>query len=301
MERQPRLAGTHRQECRPGNARSRCLLYSRPGAQEVSTPAAPGTAATQPIHLEPAAPPSTPAAPGTAVIGPGEAPAAPPCAAGPPLIEPDVQVVRFQGPPGLTVDVLAPAPSPVPAGDGGGIITVGLKRGVAYRLKLSGIPERPGRELYPVIEIVGHLHRPEGIDPGKYPIRVVFSQEDLDDNVDKSRLVTKIIYLEDPDQAIPFHLPKDQVPVLTLNAAEPPLRVAQALGRPVAIVRMGVRKPTIEEIQAGPGGDVGLDWAASIGSGPCPFVCSSSAKCGQPSGPVCTAPPPKQNNRHPAR
>ncbi len=93
-----------------------------------------------------------------------------------------MQVVRFQGPPGLTVEVLSPAPEPVPTGDGGGIITVGLKRGVGYRLKVSGIPERPGRELYPVIELVGHLHRPQGIDPAKYPIRVVFNQDDLNDD-----------------------------------------------------------------------------------------------------------------------
>ena len=82
---------------------------------------------------------------------------------------------------------------------------------------------------------------------------------------------------------------------MTLSPTEPPLRVAQALGRPVAIVRMGVRKPTIEEIQAGPGGDVGLDWAASIGSGPCPFLTQGGAKCTLPCGPVCTpAPSPKQ-------
>ena len=94
-------------------------------------------------------------------------------------------------------------------------------------------------ELYPVVEIVGHLHRPEAIDPGKYPIRIVFTQDDMDDAVDRGRLVTKVIYLEDPDQAIPFKLPKDQVSVLTLNPTEPPLRVATALGRPVAIVRLG--------------------------------------------------------------
>jgi uncharacterized repeat protein (TIGR01451 family) len=248
------------------------------------------------IRIEPASPPAAGSmpAPGTAVVGPGDgvqgvAPA------GAPLIEPDVQVVRFQGPPGLTVEVLAPEPSPVPAGDGAGIITVGLRRGVAYRLRLGNIPERPGRELYPVIEVVGHLHRPAGIDPGKYPIRVIFNQDDLDDTVDRSRLVTKIIYLEDPDQAIPFRMPKDQVPVLTLSPIEPPLTVARALGRPVAIVRMGVRQPTVEEIQAGLGGDVGLDWAASIGSGPCPFLTSGGTKCGLPCGPVCTAPAsPKQ-------
>jgi uncharacterized repeat protein (TIGR01451 family) len=244
------------------------------------------------VRLEPASPPGSGSipAPGAAVAGPGGviqgvAPA------GAPLIEPDVQVVRFQGPPGLIVEVVAPEPSPVPAGDGAGIITVGLRRGVAYRLRISSIPERPGRELYPVIELVGHLHRPATIDPGKYPIRVIFNQDDLDDTLDRSRLVTKIIYLEDPDQAIPFRMPKDQVPVLTLGPTEPPLTVARALGRPVAIVRLGVRQPTVEEIQAGLGGDVGLDWAASIGSGPCPFMNSGGAKCGLPCGPVCTAPP----------
>ena len=213
----------------------------------------------------------TGAAPGAAVVGAGAVDAAAP-PAGAAGLEPDVQVVRFQGPRGLVVDVLAPQPVPVPTGDGGGIITVGLKRGVGYRLRITNIPERPGAELFPVIEVVGHLHRPEGVDPGKYPIRVVFNQDDLEDTVDRSRLVTKVIYLEDPDQAIPFRMAKDQVPVLTLNPTEPPLRVASALGRPVAIVRLGARQPTGEEIQAGAAGDLGLDWAANIGSGPCPFL-----------------------------
>ncbi len=271
-----------------------CGTAGAASAQEAIAPPAPAPAGV-PIHLEPGTAPAAAAA-GSAVVGPGETVPGPAMApSGMPVLEPDVQVVRFQGPPGLTVEVLAPTPSPVPAGDGGGIITVGLKRGVGYRLKIGGIADRPGRELYPVIELVGHLHRPEGVDAGKYPIRVVFNQEDLDDVGDKARLLTKIIYLEDPDQAIPFHLPKDQVPVLTISPSEPPLRVAQALGRPVAIVRMGVRKPTIDEIQAGQAGDLGLDWAASIGSGPCPFLNSSGAKCGLPCGPVCTpAPRPKQ-------
>ena len=162
-----------------------------------------------------------------------------------PVLEPDVQVVRFQGPPGLVVEVLAPTPVPVPVGDGGGIITVGLKRGVGYRLRVTGIPERPGAELYPVIEIVGHLHRPEGIDPGKYPIRVVFNQDDLDDAVDRGRLVTKVIYLEDPDQAIPFQ--HAQGPGLRSSRSTRPSRRCgspRRLGRPVAIVRMGGRRPT---------------------------------------------------------
>ena len=110
-------------------------------------PAAPGRATDSArAHRRPG---PRPAPAGTAVVGPGETapgPAvAPPgvpvpmAAPGMPVLEPDVQVVRFQGPPGLMVEVLAPTPSPVPSGDGGGIITVGLKRGVGYRLKLGGI------------------------------------------------------------------------------------------------------------------------------------------------------------------
>ncbi len=147
--------------------RGLCHRDRRPG------PAGPGRARPRRADGSRAAAPlvhSTPGAPGTAAIGPGAT--APPSA---PALEPDIQVVRFQGPPGLTVEVLAPAPDPVPAGDGGGILTVGLKRGVGYRLRVSNIPERPGVALFPVIEVVGHLHRPPDIDPAKYPIRVIFS------------------------------------------------------------------------------------------------------------------------------
>jgi uncharacterized repeat protein (TIGR01451 family) len=188
--------------------------------------------------------------------------------------------------------VLSPDPTPVPIGDGGGLITVGLKRGVGYRLRVTGIVERPFAELFPVIEVVGHLHRPDGIDPGKYPIRVVFLQDDLDDAVDRGRLVTKIVYLEDPDQAIPLKVPKDEIPVVTLSPAETPLRIASALGRPMAIVRIGGRRPTAEEIQGAIAGDIGLDWVESIGSKPCPFLCQSGARCQLPCGPICTYSPP---------
>ncbi len=199
-------------------------------AASASEPA-PGVVATMPV----AAADRVQITPGVEILG-GVAGAtvidSTPLKPGAVLIEPDVQIVRFQGPPGLVVEVLGPAPVPVPVGDGGGIITVGLKRGVGYRLHITGIVERPLAELFPVIEVVGHLHRPDAIEPGKYPIRVVFNQDDLDDAVDRARLVTKIVYLEDPDQAIPLRMAKDQVSVVTLSPAEPPLRVASGPGPP---------------------------------------------------------------------
>ena len=43
------------------------------------------------------------------------------------------------------------------------------ERGVGYRLRLSNITERPGVELFPVVEVVGHLHRPEGDQSSQIP------------------------------------------------------------------------------------------------------------------------------------
>lgn len=209
-----------------------------------------------------------------------------------PALAPNVQVVRFQGPRGLTVEVLAPSSAPVSAGDGGGITTVGLERGVGYRLRLSNITERPGAELFPVIEVVGHLHRPREIDPGKYPIRVIFSEEELWDVVDRGRLVTKVIYLEEPEQAIPIKLPKDQIPVVTINPSEEPLKVARALGRVIAIVRIGGRRPTGEEVNAGATGDLGLDAAAVTGTTHCPFTGTDGVPCQLPCDTQCATPPP---------
>jgi uncharacterized repeat protein (TIGR01451 family) len=228
----------------------------------------------------PAPAPAPAAQPATAVVGPGAAVEAP----GAPVLPADVQVVRFQGPEGLIVDVIGPGPEPAPAGDGHGITTLGLRVGVPYRLRVSNIPERPGVALFPVIEVVGHLHRPQGIDPGKYPIRVVFSLEDLYDTVDRGRLVTQVVYLEDPDQALPVAMPKDEIPVVSLGPAEDPLKVASALGRVMAIVRMGGRQPSPDEP---PFGVVGPG-----AGGPCPFIGPDGGRCPVACGPVCGTPPP---------
>jgi uncharacterized repeat protein (TIGR01451 family) len=199
-------------------------------------------------------------------------------------LPPDVQVVRFSGPEGLVVQVLGPQPEPVPIGDGRGLATVGLRVGVAYQLRVSNLPDRPGAELFPMIELVGHLHRPPGIDPAKYPIRVPFHPDDFDDAVTRGRLVTKVIYLEDPELALPLSLPKDEIPEATLSPVEDPLKVATALGRVVAVLRIGGRAPTPED----------LSGAAffPLGGGRCPFTVPEAGACALPCGPVCGTPPP---------
>jgi uncharacterized repeat protein (TIGR01451 family) len=213
--------------------------------------------------------------------------AAPTIAPAPPIAElpAEVQVVRFQGPAGMKIEVLGPSPEPVPAGDGQGLATFGFKVGLSYKLRVYDIPDRPGVELFPVVDMVGHLHKPKGIDPAKYPIRIVLRDDDIVDAAGRGLLITQVIYLEDPDQAVPIKLPKDEPPFVTLTPSEDPLKVARALGRVMAIVRIGGRMPTPEEL-AGPAG-VGL------GNVRCPFLNSSSeSPCPLPCGPVCGTPPP---------
>jgi uncharacterized repeat protein (TIGR01451 family) len=225
-----------------------------------------------------------PSAPGTAVIvdnPPTRLSAGAPAA---PSLPADVQVIRFQGPEGMTVEVVGPAPEAVPQGDGKGLATVGLKVGVGYKLRLANLPDRPGVELFPTIEIVGHLHRPAEIDPAKFPIRVVFGPEDITDAADRGRLVTQVVYLEDPEQALPLKLGKDEPASVTLGPAEEPLKVGAALGRVMAIVRIGGRRPTPGEL-TGPLGD-------GIARGGCPFSTVVGDRCALPCGPVVGTPPP---------
>jgi uncharacterized repeat protein (TIGR01451 family) len=236
-----------------------------------------------PMPVSPA--PTTAAEPvGTPISAP---PGAPMIAPAPPFaaVPNDVQIVRFQGPAGVKVEVLGPAPEPVSLGDGQGLATFGLKVGLSYKLRVYDLPDRPGVEIYPVVDMVGHMHRPAGIDPAKYPIRIALRLDDVEDVAGRGLLVTQVVYLEDPDQALPIKLGKDEPPVVTLSPSEQPFQVARALGRVMAIVRIGGRQPIPEEVN----GPAGLGLANT----PCPFTDpSGEGPCKLPCGPACGTPPP---------
>ena len=200
----------------------------------------------------------------------------PPAEVGPAPLPPSVQVVRIAGPEGLAVDVLGPSTEPVPVGDGRGAATLGMKVGTAYSLKLTGLPNRPDDALYPVVEVIGHLHRPDGVDPAKFPIRVNLEYEDIEAALN-GRLVTRVVYLEDPERAVPIATSKDETPTMTIGPAEDPLKVAMALGRVLAIIRLGTRVPGRDEANAGGG--------TGLAGGRCEWIGSTGTACGAPCGP----------------
>ena len=102
------------------------------------------------------------------------------------------------------------------------------------------MPEFPGVEIYPSIEILDRLHPPAGT-AANYPIPVVLSANDLQQAID-GQLVTRIIYLENPRTASMI----DPLRRQGLNQIVPTdnaLQEAGFLGRPMIIVRIGGRVP----------------------------------------------------------
>jgi len=123
-----------------------------------------------------------------------------------------------------------------------GAVHAGMLIGKPYRVQLLNLPEEfESRELYPTIEIIDRTYAPPGLER-RFPIPVVFNENDLK-LAAAGMLVTRVIYIEDPHQAIPgAQEPGDQL----WHDAGPkanPLEVADQLGRPVAIVRLGGRQP----------------------------------------------------------
>jgi uncharacterized repeat protein (TIGR01451 family) len=156
-----------------------------------------------------------------------------------------VQIVRFESPIGATVEV---------ASNSGAIAIevpgqVGLALGQPYRLRVSNIPDRPGITLYPSIRLLGYLVPPAHVDPAEYPIPIHFLDRDLDD-VSGSRLVTNVVYLEDPLMALPISYPPGEMPVVDVRPGEDPLLRASNLGRPIALIQMGNRVPLDDQLES---------------------------------------------------
>lgn len=112
--------------------------------------------------------------------------------------------------------------------------------GPVYRCRISGMPEYPGVELYPSIELIDRLHPPVGQE-GRFPIPVAFTPQEVAAAID-GQLVVKVIYVEQPDLAMPL-VHDEPLPTQDLETIRNPLAEADLLGRPVAIVRLGGRLP----------------------------------------------------------
>jgi len=117
----------------------------------------------------------------------------------------------------------------------------GMLIGAVYRFRVTQIPQYEGLEVYPTVEVIDRIYPPVGLE-NKFPIDVELTQQELEMALD-GKFVTRVIYLEDPDAALPIAQDPDSQSYYEVATYENPLEVADRLGRPVAILRMGGRVP----------------------------------------------------------
>lgn len=130
--------------------------------------------------------------------------------------------------------------------------------GRLYRFKIDNMPDFPGVEFYPTIEVIDRLHPPAG-KADEFPVDFELSEEEFEWALE-GRLVTKVIYLEQP-QRVPLTQLNQPRRTVTLPPAKNALAEADDLGRPMAIVRLGGRTPDAQGMDPaffGPGGPVKL-------------------------------------------
>ncbi|MSR56595.1 MAG: hypothetical protein EXS05_02845 [Planctomycetaceae bacterium] len=123
-----------------------------------------------------------------------------------------------------------------------------IQVGAVYRLKLSDLPDFPGVELYPTIELLDRLHPPRGRE-AEFPVPVTFSEQEIRLAID-GRMITKVVYLEQPDRASPSrNTMADRTRIA--DPRENVLALADEAGRPIAIVRLGSRTPDPQQPDPG--------------------------------------------------
>lgn len=121
-----------------------------------------------------------------------------------------------------------------------GSTQVGMQVGYTYRVRISDMPEFPGVELFPTIELLDRLHPPAGLET-QFPVPITIEESEIRIAL-QDRMVTKVIYLEQPSIA----LPKSQEGAIHVEDLGPRanlLKAADLRGRPIAILRLGGRIP----------------------------------------------------------
>lgn len=155
--------------------------------------------------------------------------------------QPYYQPVRIQVPAGAEV-ALAANGAFMPTSNQP--VTAGLLVGGVYRLQVTNIPNQPGVELFPTVEVLDRVYPPQG-QATNFPIPIHIDADDLALALE-GRLVTRVVYLEDPHAALPLADAPNTQRSFDIRADLDPIHEADRLGRPVAVLRIGSRVPPSE-------------------------------------------------------
>lgn len=118
---------------------------------------------------------------------------------------------------------------------------VGLGVGHTYRLRISDLPQHPQVELFPSVEILDRLHPPHELKHD-FPIPINLTDDEIEAAI-SGKLVTKAIYLEQPQLVMANKAGTNGIRTVTLPPNRNILAEADKRGRPLAILRLGSRRP----------------------------------------------------------
>jgi hypothetical protein len=161
------------------------------------------------------------------------------------FVNPAGMKVTWQGPGGMFVE---PAPFEAPA-------VYNFAQSGIYRLKLSGIPNRPGKFYYPTLEV--YAATPKTVTYLSHSsVPLAFTDEDLE-QVNAGNLVVKVIYLPDAAfQDLAVVAGADEVVSTRLEPGADPIAEANRRGTILAVVRIGnidLENPNTPAMGAPPG------------------------------------------------
>jgi hypothetical protein len=146
----------------------------------------------------------------------------------------DVQPVAISGPEGSLLAIeTADGWTPLRPGP----LRIGLVVGQPYRLRLGGLPDREGDELFPSLRVMAKLAAPAGMD-WRFPVEVAIAEDDVDAALAGS-LVRRVVYVACEAEE-PSLVPGGWFDV---KPGDDAFEVARTLGDPVAEVVIGNRLP----------------------------------------------------------
>ena len=115
--------------------------------------------------------------------------------------------------------------------------------GVPYRFCIQGALGGEPLALYPSIELIDRTYPPPAARLD-FPIPIELTEDDLRQAA-AGKYITRIVYIEDPNFASVFVQETDNMtPIFDVLPTEDSFATADALGRPVAIIKLGNRTPT---------------------------------------------------------
>jgi hypothetical protein len=148
--------------------------------------------------------------------------------------------IRFVGPAGMKIAWYAPRTDGRP-GFGTQYLEAPARynflQSSIYRLKLSDIPNRPGVELYPTLEVPPATYKTATF-LAHSSVPLTFTEEDFE-QVAAGNFVVKVIYLPDPQYQDLAATGPDEVVSSRLEPGADPILEAKRRGTILAIIRLG--------------------------------------------------------------